>query len=139
MKNITIAQIGAICAEYFGVSIEEIKGTSRKREIVKARQIAMYLAKEHTDETLERIGLEVANKDHSTVIHSINVVNNSISCEDDYLFPHIETLRYLIMKMIEKNRVKPKSCCLPCIAQLNSRPIQSIFPVNRLNNLQLNY
>jgi chromosomal replication initiator protein len=58
------------CASYFGVSIEELCGSSRSRTLVTARQIAMYLCRELTDLSLPKIGQAFGGRDHTTVMHA---------------------------------------------------------------------
>jgi chromosomal replication initiator protein len=91
-NNISINQIVSICALFFQVTISEIKSPSKKGPIAKARQIAMYLAKKNTGASLKVIGEEIGGKDHTTVMHSIRVVENSIDCCDNYAYPYIESL-----------------------------------------------
>lgn len=61
-------------ADMFNVSIEDLKGNSRRREISQARQIGMYLMRLHTDLSLPKIGEEFGGKDHTTVIYSCEKV-----------------------------------------------------------------
>lgn len=68
--EITAAQIMAATASYFGVSIDDLCGSSRSRVLVTARQIAMYLCRELTDLSLPKIGHAFGGRDHTTVMHA---------------------------------------------------------------------
>jgi chromosomal replication initiator protein len=57
-------------ADYFGVSLEDLRGHSRSRVLVNARQVAMYLCRELTDLSLPRIGQAFGGRDHTTVMHA---------------------------------------------------------------------
>jgi chromosomal replication initiator protein len=68
--EITASTIMAQTAAYFGLSMEDICGTSRSRVLVTARQIAMYLCRELTDLSLPKIGQLFGGRDHTTVMHA---------------------------------------------------------------------
>jgi chromosomal replication initiator protein len=64
----------SVIADTFAISIEDLKSNSRRREISWARQIGMYLMRQHTDLSLPRIGEEFGGKDHTTVIYSCDKI-----------------------------------------------------------------
>ncbi|MBB4959139.1 chromosomal replication initiator protein DnaA [Micromonospora polyrhachis] len=68
--DITADQIMVATADYFGVSLEDLRGHSRSRVLVNARQVAMYLCRELTDLSLPRIGQAFGGRDHTTVMHA---------------------------------------------------------------------
>ena len=68
--EITAAQIMAATASYFGVTVDDLCGSSRSRVLVTARQIAMYLCRELTDLSLPKIGQAFGGRDHTTVMHA---------------------------------------------------------------------
>ena len=68
--EITAAQIMNSTAAYFGVTVDDLCGTSRSRVLVTARQIAMYLCRELTDLSLPKIGQAFGGRDHTTVMHA---------------------------------------------------------------------
>jgi chromosomal replication initiator protein len=68
--EITSATIMAQTAAYFGLTMEDLCGSSRSRVLVNARQIAMYLCRELTDLSLPKIGQQFGGRDHTTVIHA---------------------------------------------------------------------
>ena len=77
MEEITVSPdtIIKIISENFKISIEDLKGSSRRREISLARQIGMYLMRQHTDLSLPRIGEEFGGKDHTTVLYSCDKIS----------------------------------------------------------------
>lgn len=77
-KEIDIDFIQRSVSEFFDVSIDSLKAKTRKKEIVVARQVAMYFAKEYTTYSLKTIGSHFGGRDHSTVIHAIQSVNDLI-------------------------------------------------------------
>ncbi|MEL7832630.1 chromosomal replication initiator protein DnaA [Fodinibius sp. Rm-B-1B1-1] len=72
--TISIEQIQEYVCDYFGIDTNKVREKTRKQEIVEARQIAMYLAKQFTDSSLKTIGLHFGGRDHSTVIHAISTI-----------------------------------------------------------------
>jgi chromosomal replication initiator protein len=68
--EITAAAIMAATADYFGLTVEDLCGSSRSRVLVTARQIAMYLCRELTDLSLPKIGAQFGGRDHTTVMHA---------------------------------------------------------------------
>ncbi len=73
-STFTIETITKVVCEHLGVAENKIRDKTRKKEIVLARQIAMYLAKELTLSSLKTIGLHFGGRDHSTVIHACNAI-----------------------------------------------------------------
>lgn len=75
-QEITAAQVLQATAEYFDVTIEDLRSKSRSRTLVNARQIAMYLLRELTDMSLPRIGQELGDRDHTTVMYADRKIRN---------------------------------------------------------------
>lgn len=75
-KDISIDYILKSVCEYFGITVDSLHNKTRKREIVQARQIAMYFAKMLTKSSLSTIGSVIGQKDHATVLHACKTVNN---------------------------------------------------------------
>jgi chromosomal replication initiator protein len=83
-------------SNYYGVTINELKGKCRKRRIVKPRQVIMFLLRTKARMVLSDIG-EVMNRDHTTVIHSITCIQNDISHPyDDSLEKDLININILI-------------------------------------------
>jgi chromosomal replication initiator protein len=82
---ITIEEIQRVVCDYFGIPEDLIRGKTRKQEIVNARQVAMYLAKELTNSSLKTIGLHFGGRDHSTVIHAYQSVEDQMRLDQKYM------------------------------------------------------
>lgn len=78
-----IRRIQKIVAEYFQITIEDIRGKKRSANIAFPRQIAMYLCRTMTSESFPKIGTEFGGKDHSTVMFSVEKIENEIKVNKD--------------------------------------------------------
>ena len=80
-KEITIDHIIKVVCEYLNLDFERFNSTERTREIAQARQIAMYLSKQHTKAPLTTIGSAIGGRNHATVLHSCKAVSNLIETD----------------------------------------------------------
>jgi chromosomal replication initiator protein len=80
-SHITIEDIQRTVAEHLGIPEDLLRAKTRKQEVANARQIAMYLAKEFTNSSLKTIGLHFGGRDHSTVIHAYQTIEDNISTD----------------------------------------------------------
>ncbi|TDQ15149.1 chromosomal replication initiator protein [Algoriphagus boseongensis] len=71
-------------SEYFSIQLEDLKAKTRKKEIVIARQVAMYFSKEFTNHSLKSIGYHFGGRDHSTVIHAVQTVNDMMETDASF-------------------------------------------------------
>ena len=76
--EISVGKIQKIVCDYFKISSESFLSQSRKREFVQARQIAMYLSRNLTNNSLASIGAQIGGRDHATVLHAYNTVKDLI-------------------------------------------------------------
>jgi len=83
-REISIDYIQKVICDYFSVPLNAINSKSRKREIVQARQLAMFFSKKLTKTSLATIGLHCGNKDHATVLHSCKTINNLIETDKQF-------------------------------------------------------
>ena len=67
----TFAEIKRVVAEYYGLSMLELEGPSRVREIAHIRQIAMFLGKRFTPLSLAQLGERLGNRDHTTILYGV--------------------------------------------------------------------
>jgi chromosomal replication initiator protein len=89
--ELTVEQIMEVVSEYFGVSVDDLRGQSRSRVLVQARQVAMFLCRELTDMSLPRIGQAFGGRDHTTVMHAERKIRQLMS-ERRTLFNQIAEL-----------------------------------------------
>jgi chromosomal replication initiator protein len=82
-QNVSIASIQQKVCKYYQISLADLKGKKRVRQIVLPRQIAMYLSRELTSTSLPKIGKEFGGKDHTTVIHAHEKIKKALNEEND--------------------------------------------------------
>ncbi len=80
-QEISVDRIQTVVCEYFKISKDMMLSKTRKREIVQARQIAMYLGRSLTKTSLAAIGAQIGGKDHATVLHACNTVSDLIETD----------------------------------------------------------
>ena len=90
-REVTIEYIQKVVCDYLNLPVDSIQQTSRKREIVQARQLAMYFSKKITKSSLAVIGAQCGNKDHATVLHACKQIEN-LRQTDRYMRSMIEEL-----------------------------------------------
>ncbi len=83
-REITIQLIVETVAEYYNITLEQMMSKKRTSDIARPRMIAMYLAKNMTDSSLDAIGASLGGRDHSTVIHGVNKINDDIMNSDEF-------------------------------------------------------
>ena len=76
--NNSISSIQSAVAEYFKISVDDLKSKRRTNTVVRPRHIAMYLCRVETDENLQKIGLEFGGRDHSTVSTAIDKIKEEL-------------------------------------------------------------
>lgn len=75
-RELSIDYISKVVCDYFNMPVDSLQTKTRKREVVQARQLAMYFSKNMTKSSLASIGSQIGNKDHATVLHACKTVNN---------------------------------------------------------------
>jgi chromosomal replication initiator protein len=80
-REISIDYIQKVVCNYFNVPVEMLQSNTRKREIVQARQIAMFFSKSLTKSSLATIGSQIGDKDHATVLHACKTVHNLLDTD----------------------------------------------------------
>jgi chromosomal replication initiator protein len=83
-KQLSVQAIQETVCKYFNIEPADIQATTRKREVVQARQIAMYLARKYTDSSLSHIGKVIGNRDHATVIYSFRTVKDQMDINRNF-------------------------------------------------------
>jgi chromosomal replication initiator protein len=89
---LSIEQIQTTVCEYFDIPVDLLRAKTRRQEVVLARQMAMYLSKELTTSSLKTIGLHFGGRDHSTVIHACQVIEEYAK-SDQTCKQHLDRIR----------------------------------------------
>jgi chromosomal replication initiator protein len=82
-KEVTPEVIKRVVAEYYNIEVSKLASSTRRRPVVLARQISMFLTKQFTDQSLKAIGRMFGDRDHTTVIYSIRAVKNALETDED--------------------------------------------------------
>lgn len=93
------AVIGAV-ADFYSLSLEDLKGRSRKKKVVKPRQIAMYLARQETKASLPQIGKALGGRDHTTVLYGLRKISDQTE-RDEILRREILAVRKMLYDSTE--------------------------------------
>ncbi len=96
--EVGIDYIQKTVSDYFKVDQQDLKAKTRKREIVIARQVAMYFSKDYTNHSLKSIGYHFGGRDHSTVIHAVQSVNDMMDTNAKFRFSIDELKKKLKMR-----------------------------------------
>ena len=91
-KPINVERIQALVADYYNVTLDDMKGKRRDKHIVFPRQVAMYLVREETPSSLPAIGKAFGGRDHTTALHSIEKIANELK-EDERLRYEVQAIR----------------------------------------------
>jgi len=80
-KPLDVADVLEKVCEHYGVDTSTVYSKVRKREVVQVRQIAMYLAKKHTEASSAKIGKLIGKRDHATVLHACKIVGAQLEVD----------------------------------------------------------
>ena len=83
-NDVTIDKVQKVVCDYFNISRDELLSKTRKRQIVQARQIAMFMSRSLINCSLSTIGAEIGGKDHATVLHACTTVNDLMSTDKTF-------------------------------------------------------
>ncbi|MEQ6166844.1 chromosomal replication initiator protein DnaA [Ekhidna sp. MALMAid0563] len=97
-SEVGIDYIQKTVSEYFHVGQDDLKAKTRKKEIVIARQVAMYFSKDYTNHSLKSIGYHFGGRDHSTVIHALQSVNDMMDTDSKFRYSVDELKKKLKMR-----------------------------------------
>jgi chromosomal replication initiator protein len=83
-NEVTIDKVQRVVCDYFNITRDELMSKTRKRQIVQARQIAMYMSRSLINCSLSTIGSEIGGKDHATVLHACTTVSDLMSTDKTF-------------------------------------------------------
>ena len=95
-KSINVESIQNIVAVYFNLNIQEMLSPRRSRSLARPRQIAMYLAKKYTTNSLPDIGRKFSNRDHTTVIHAVKKIDELVKNDNEIKHSITEIIKILL-------------------------------------------
>lgn len=96
-RVITAELISRVVAEYYSISVEDLTGKSRRREVTVPRQIAIFLTREMTNMSLPQIGVAFGGRDHSTIIHSCTAITEGQRDTQTDLGRQVNDIRQMIL------------------------------------------
>jgi chromosomal replication initiator protein len=97
-KDITVEMIQKIVSEFFGLKLSDMKSNKRLKNIVQARQIAIWLSRDMTKTSYPEIGQKLVAKDHSTVIYAAKKIDQAIR-EDSKTANIIDEIKHILLKV----------------------------------------
>jgi chromosomal replication initiator protein len=92
-RRISLGEILAAVSAYYKISLEDLRGKQRDKHIVMPRQVAMYLMRTDTQQSLMEIGMELGGRDHSTVMHGCDKIEQELKREGSQIAQDIEAIR----------------------------------------------
>lgn len=84
VKEISVEYIVNVVCEYFGIPIDLLSSSSRKQQVVQARQVAMYISKKYSSVSLTSIGQQCGKKDHATVSHACKTISDRLETDKQF-------------------------------------------------------
>ena len=100
-SEVGIDYIQKTVSDYFSINPDDLKAKTRKKEIVIARQVAMYFSKDYTSHSLKSIGYHFGGRDHSTVIHAVQSVNDMIDTNAKFRYSIEELKKKLKLRSVQ--------------------------------------
>jgi len=94
-KNVSAKDVIRVVSEFYGIDESSVSEKGRKKEVIKPRQVIMYILREDFDISFPSIGDKVGNRDHSTVIHSYEKIKNDLKTDPE-LVQEIERIRSML-------------------------------------------